>query len=154
MDPVLNAMAPTVGAEAFVVVEGKNGGVAFAPLSRQASVAVPDDPRSVSVRKRDYPTRVRKATHERLELGATDENGQIRCQSPDCIVLGGRPLAPKEGTPQHNPPLVETHNQRGWDVDQPTRNNLYNETATELHCIQCQRAEGGATRSTYRQDTG
>ena len=107
-----------------------------------------------SVRKRDYPYRERKATQQRLEDAAKDAEGNIRCQSPDCSVPGGRVLEPGEGTPQHTPPLVETHNEVGWNTDQPTRNNLFNETAEELHCIQCQKKEGGRTTQTYRRDTG
>ncbi|MDZ4818201.1 MAG: RHS repeat-associated core domain-containing protein, partial [Planctomycetota bacterium] len=110
--------------------------------------------KATSVRKRDYPTRVRKPTQQRLEETATDGSGQIRCQNPGCQVEGGKALQAGEGSPQHNPQLVDTHNDAGWNVDQATRNNLYNDTATEIHCIECQRIEGGQTRSTYRFDLG
>jgi RHS repeat-associated protein len=110
--------------------------------------------RAPSVRNRDYPNRPWKSTRDRLEAGAKDAEGNIRCQDPSCQVPEGRVQQPGEGTAQHNPPLVETHNTIGYDTDQPTRTRLYNETADALHCIQCQRAEGGRTQQTYRQDTG
>ncbi|WP_162246579.1 RHS repeat domain-containing protein, partial [Duganella sp. Root336D2] len=107
-----------------------------------------------SVRKTDYPTRIRKQKQRELEAAATDEKGVIRCQSKDCEVPGGRELEPGKGSPQHIPELVQTHNSRGYNVDQPTRNDLYNDTAKEWHCIECQRKEGGGTTETYRRDVG
>jgi hypothetical protein len=105
-------------------------------------------PAGESVRKLLYPTRVRKATMQRLEAAARDANGDIRCQSCNKTLQVG------EGTPEHSPALVDTHNTLGYDTDQPTRNNLFNSTATELHCIDCQKAQGGRMTTRYRTDTG
>lgn len=57
---------------------------------------------------------------------------------------------------QHEPALVDTHNDSGYNVDQTTRNQLYNDTAVSLNCLDCQRSEGGKMSSTnqYRTDTG
>lgn len=110
--------------------------------------------KAVSIRKRDYPTRVRKATHERIETGATGSDGVIRCQNSACAVSGGRSLEPGEISPQHVPELNVTHNNLGFNVDQATRNDLYNDTATLGYCLPCQRAEGGSTSGTYRRDVG
>ncbi|MBC3876123.1 RHS repeat-associated core domain-containing protein [Undibacterium sp. LX15W] len=107
-----------------------------------------------SVRSTDYPTRERKATTKRLEEGATGSDGVIRCQGQNCKVQGGRELAPGEGTPQHIPSLVDTHNRIGYDTNQRIRNDLYNETAKELHCLDCQHGEGGSTTARYRRDVG
>jgi hypothetical protein len=101
-----------------------------------------------SCRSQNYPTRVRKGTKQRLENGATDANGNIRCQN--C----GTDLQPGQGSPEHIPPLVETHNNIGFNTDQATRNNLFNNTANELHCLGCQRSQGGSMTQTYRTDTG
>jgi RHS repeat-associated protein len=123
-------------------------------ISPPDPVSGPPQRRAGSVRNQDYPQRVRTGTTERLEAGARDPGGVIRCQGADCAQPGGRVLQPGQGTPQHVPPLVETHNEAGWNTDQPTRNNLFNDTAEELHCIECQKKEGGQTRQTYRRDTG
>ncbi len=55
---------------------------------------------------------------------------------------------------QHDPALVDTHNSRGWNTDQATRNNLYNDTITGVNCRTCQAKEGGSIGKTYRTDTG
>jgi len=107
-----------------------------------------------SVRKQDYPTRERKTTRKRLEGAATGPDGVIRCQNVDCRVEGGRVLQQGEGAIEHNPPLVQTHNEQGYNTNQETRNDLYNETATEIHCIDCQRRQGGQTQDRYRRDVG
>ena len=135
--------------------EGGIGILSKVPIGPEPlPVDAPSGFSTTSVRKANYPTRERLATRERLEVGATDATGTIRCQNPNCAVPGGRVLQSGEGTPQHNPQLVETHNQVGWNTDQPTRNQLYNDTATGLHCIECQKIEGGATKARYRTDTG
>ena len=108
--------------------------------------------RAPSVRNQNYPTRLRKARFQ--ELGAqtpVDVEGNMRCQGPYC---GGNVIEKGEGSPQHNPTLVKTHNEIGWNTDQPTRNQLFNDTATELRCLKCQKIEGGKTTERYRTDTG
>ena len=107
-----------------------------------------------SIRANDYPSRVRKGTASRLEDGATGKDGVIRCQSANCDVDGGRTLQPGEGTPEHNPSVVEYHNDLGYDSDQKTRNQAYNDTAKEWHCRECQQKQGGSTKETYRRDVG
>ena len=99
-------------------------------------------------RGNNYPSRVRKSTRERLENGAKGPDGQIKCQN--CGVN----QAPGQGTPEHIPPLVQTHNQIGYNTNQATRNDLYNSTAKELHCIGCQKSQGGRMTERYRTDTG
>jgi RHS repeat-associated protein len=158
--------APKKKEDTRIIVEGHsgstNGTVSIeSPSQNNAPTKVGDadsdqnyERPSGSVRKQDYPTRERKPTRERLEEAATGTDGQIRCQGPDCAVEGGRVLAPGEGTVEHNPPLVQTHNEQGYNTDQETRNDLYNETATEIHCIDCQRRQGGQTKERYRRDVG
>ena len=101
-----------------------------------------------SCRGDNYPSRVRKGTKERLENGARGPDGQLNCQN--CGVQ----LQPGQGTPEHIPPLVETHNNVGYNTDQATRNNLFNDTAKELHCIGCQKSQGGSMTQRYRTDIG
>jgi RHS repeat-associated protein len=113
-----------------------------------------DAPDPESVRNANYPTRIRKSRRKELEDAAKDELGNIRCQGPNCAVEDGRILEPGKASPEHIPELVKTHNEKGWDTDQPTRNNLFNETAKEVRCIECQRKQGGETKETYRKDTG
>ena len=107
-----------------------------------------------SVRKQDYPTKYRKDVKEKLEEKAKDSSGQIRCQNQDCSVEGGKILQPGEGTVEHNPPLVNTHNEKGYNTDQETRSDLYNETADSIHCKECQSRQGGQTKERYRRDVG
>ncbi len=104
----------------------------------------------MGIRKENYPTRVRKPKMKQLVENATDSNGITRCQKCSCDLTG------QTKTVQHEPPLVETDNTLGYDTDQKTRNDLYNSTATEIHCLECQRSEGGqlSHTQTYRTDTG
>ena len=106
-----------------------------------------------SLRKQLYPDRTRRGIKETLEDQGRDAAGEIRCQGPGC----GKVLKPGEGTVEHNPSLVDSHNTRGFNTNQPTRNDIFNETATEIRCIDCQRSQGGRMRQqqqTYRTDTG
>ncbi len=136
-----------------VVVE-KNDGIGVETKSIDAPNKGVDQRAKGSVRKQDYPTRVRKPVKEKLEKNATDSNGQIRCQNKNCDSKGGKPLRKGEGTVEHEPELVKTHNEKGYDTDQPTRNDLYNDTAKEIHCKGCQSKQGGSTKEKYRRDTG
>jgi hypothetical protein len=120
----------------------------------QGNSGISGNNKSTSIRKRDYPSRVRKGTKEVLEKQATGSDGLIRCQNPNCDISGGRTLQPGKGTIEHDPPLVETHNTKGYNTDQKTRNDLYNNTATAIHCPECQAQQGGQITQRYRNDTG
>jgi len=97
-----------------------------------------------------YPSRVRKKTRKALDKKATGPDGKMRCAKCNCVITA------TTASVQHDPPLVETHNTTGYNVDQPTRNNLYNSTASDLNCLPCQKSEGGTMSHTqnYRTDTG
>ena len=101
-----------------------------------------------SVRKQLYPTRARKATIEKAKSNSRDANGDIVCGS--C----GKQVPDDQITMQHEPALVDTHNSIGFNTDQPTRNNLYNDTITGVNCPTCQAIEGGSIGREYRRDTG
>ena len=120
-----------------------------APADDAAS-KIPEDRLKGSIRKKDYPSKTHKAVTDKLEAGATDEAGVIRCQNPKC----GEIIEPGEGTVQHDPSVVDTHNRIGYDTDQPTRIQLYNETAKEWWCRKCNVADGGRMTDTYRRDVG
>jgi RHS repeat-associated protein len=99
-----------------------------------------------SVRKELYPTRARKSVQNKMIADATNANGDVVCN--ECKK------ATKQPTMQHDPALVTTHNAKGYNTDQKTRNQLYNDTITEVNCKQCQSKEGGATQERYRTDKG
>jgi RHS repeat-associated protein len=99
-----------------------------------------------SVRKKLYPTRPRKTVKESTIAKATDSKGNVICAK--CNNSTDKP------TMQHDPALVDSHNSADYDTDQTTRNNIYNDTITEVNCESCQKSEGGATRATYREDKG
>lgn len=103
---------------------------------------------NTSVRKDLYPTRARKSTVEKAKNNSRDANGNIVCDKCKDAV------PESQVTMQHEPALVDTHNSLGWNTDQPTRNNLYNETITGVNCRKCQAQEGGSMKKKYRRDTG
>ena len=82
-----------------------------------------------------------------LVTNATGADGVTRCQNCSCDLTG------KIQTVQHDPHLVDTHNSIGYDTDQKTRNDLSNSTATEIHCLECQRKEGGQLSHTNNYTT-
>ncbi|WP_244160195.1 RHS repeat-associated core domain-containing protein, partial [Paracidovorax cattleyae] len=102
------------------------------------------------IRKKLYPTRVRKSTMDDLKAKQEDINKDIRCDKCQTV------LDENNMSVQHDPPLVKTHNDIGYNTDQPTRNDLYNATATSLVCLPCQKSEGGSMSHSqqYRTDTG
>ncbi len=105
-----------------------------------------------SVRKEDYPTRIRKKTKELLEARATNAKGQIECQKCKNV------LAPGAGTPEHRfgkkGTLVDYHNKKGWNTTPENRADAYNDLAVEWWCRACQAIEGGSSTTTYRTDKG
>ncbi len=104
----------------------------------------------MGVRKDLYPTRVRKNTRTNLEAKTTNSAGKMTCGNCGCEITRAT------SSVQHNPALVDTHNTLGYDTNQSTRNDLYNSTATDLHCLPCQKSEGGTLshQKNYRTDTG
>ncbi|WCM98909.1 RHS domain-containing protein [Acidovorax sp. GBBC 1281] len=102
------------------------------------------------IREKLYPSRVRKKTRTELEEKQKGSDGNIACAICSCQ------LGPGNTSVQHSPPLVETHNNLGFNTDQAGRNDLYNSTADSLVCLPCQKAEGGTMSHTqqYRTDTG
>jgi RHS repeat-associated protein len=111
------------------------------------------DPLGLNIRSDLYPSRVRKPTRQALEKKATGSDGKMRCGKCNCVITSGKA---GNATVAHNPPLVTSHNTKGWDGDQKLRNNLYNETATDLECIDCQKKQGGSMShcQNYRNDIG
>jgi hypothetical protein len=101
-----------------------------------------------SVRKQNYPSRTRKPVKEKLVEKAKDKDGDIRCMTCN------KKTDPKDATVEHDPKLVDTHNTKGYNTDQKTRNDLYNDTAKGISCKTCQSKQGGSTTDTYRTDTG
>lgn len=108
------------------------------------------DPLGLSVRKELYPTRVRKATKTALVKKRTGSDGVMHCAKCDCVITAAN------ASVEHDPPLVQTHNSTGFNVDQATRNDLYNQTAADLNCLDCQKKQGGQMShcENYREDTG
>jgi len=104
--------------------------------------------RKASIRKKLYPSRVRKGTRTALE-----ELCDGTCPECGCSI---NPTDTKQATIEHDPALVITHNALGFNTDQKTRNDLYNSTAKSLVCMPCQKAQGGSMSSStqYRKDTG
>lgn len=101
-----------------------------------------------SVRKDLYPTRARKPVKQAMIEKSKAADGNVKCDKCGDTV-------PENGvTMQHEPALVETHNKVGWNTDQATRNQLYNDTITGVNCKKCQAIEGGSMTQTYRTDTG
>src|ERR1051325_816561 len=92
-----------VGAILGGVVGGFAGAELAAPRGSSSTLGMNGGGRSGegSIRKSDYPTRIQKATRERLENAAKDADGNIHCQNCD------KSLEPGKGTPEHNPSLVE-----------------------------------------------
>jgi hypothetical protein len=108
-----------------------------------------------SVRDQCYPSRVQQDTRARCE-GASEVDGVLRCQNPQCETPGGRVLNPGEGFIQHDPPLHVSHNLTGWDSTNQVRIDIFNRTANNVWCETCQKAEGGQMHCGpgYRRDTG
>jgi len=144
--------------KADIRITAENGNVSSAGngVSDKSSVGKTNNSQrpAGSVRKQDYPSGYRKGVKAKHEAKAKDETGQIRCQDRGCDVPEGRPLKTGEGTVEHNPSLVQTHNETGYNVDQPTRNDLYNDTTSGIHCTVCQSRQGGQTKDRYRRDVG
>lgn len=103
-----------------------------------------------SIRNQNFPTRVRKTTKEALEKAATGPDGLIRCQNPGCPAI----IEPGKGSPQHIPDLAHQWNNGLNNVNQEIRNEAFNETAKELHCLPCQKSEGGRSENVYTSETG
>lgn len=110
-----------------------------------------DDPLGLAgARGKYYPSRVRKSTREELEKKATGPDNTMRCAKCDCVITS------ENASVQHEPSVVELFNTDGHNTNQEARTQSYNDHATSLNCLACQKAEGGSMshKMNYRTDTG
>jgi hypothetical protein len=101
------------------------------------------------LRTKNYNARVRKKRMDELRTAAPkDASG--RCICPSCnkaIEIG------KE-SPEHSPTVVEHWNSGGNNMSQRERLAAFNQNAKSLHCIDCQKVQGGQIKTTFTQKTG